>query len=132
VALAVVVTVVVLLACLPLRRRTERRVAGWLFPDREQVLRSLERLQADVHTGTRPAEALEHTLQEATDDFALRVGYRLPGHTEYQDQHGKPVVAADGPAREIEMAGDRIAVVVSSCPVLGWSAEIATRVGFLG
>src|SRR3954453_12619926 len=41
---AVVVTVLVLLVCLPLRRRAERRVAGWLFPDREQVLRSLERL----------------------------------------------------------------------------------------
>jgi signal transduction histidine kinase len=130
VVLAVVVTVVVLLACLPLRRRAERRVAGWLFPDREQVLRSLERLQADVHTGARPPEALEHTLQDAIDDPALRVGYRLPGHTEYQDQHGIPVVAGR-PAREIEMAGDRIAMVVSSRPLLGWSAEIATRVGFL-
>ena len=130
VALAVVVTVLVLLACLPVRRRAERRVAGWLFPDREQVLRSLERLQADVHTGAQPPEALEHTLQDAIDDPALRVGYRLPGHIEYQDQHGKSVVA-DGPAREIEMAGDRIAMVVSSRPLLGWSTEIATRVGFL-
>jgi hypothetical protein len=60
-----------------------------LFPDREQILSSLERLQADVHAGVRPPEALEQTLQEATADPALRVGYRLPGETEYVDQHGR-------------------------------------------
>jgi hypothetical protein len=74
VVLAVAVTVVVLLGCLPLRRRAERRVAGWLFPKREQILRSLERLQADVHAGVRPPEALEQTLQDAVADPALRVG----------------------------------------------------------
>jgi signal transduction histidine kinase len=130
VVLAVAVTVLVLLACLPLRRRAERRVAGWLFPDREEVLRSLERLQSDVHAGVRPPEALEQTLQDAVRDPALRVGYRLPGHTDYLDQHGRAVVP-DGPTLDVEMAGDRMAVVVSSRPLLGWSAEIATRVGFL-
>ena len=140
VVLAVAVTVVVLLACLPLRRRAERRVAGWLFPDREQILSSLERLQADVHAGARPPEALEQTLQEATADPALRVGYRLPGETEYMDQHGRPCGLSlsksalrqdQGAILGIDMAGDRIALIVSSRPILGWSAEIATRVGFL-
>jgi signal transduction histidine kinase len=130
VGLAVAVTVVVLLACLPLRRRAERRVAGWLFPNREQMLRSLELLQADMRAGVRPPEALEETLQDAANDPALRVGYRLPGHAEYVDQHGRPVIPI-GPTLDIEMAGDRIAVVVSSRPVLGWSAEIVSRVGFL-
>jgi signal transduction histidine kinase len=130
VVLAVAVTVLVLLACLPLRHRAERRVAGWLFPDREEVLRSLERLQSDVHAGVRPPEALEQTLQDAVHDPVLRVGYRLPGHTDYLDQYGRAVVP-DGPTLDVEMAGDRMAVVVSSRPLLGWSAEIATRVGFL-
>jgi signal transduction histidine kinase len=130
VVLAVAVTVLVLLACLPLRRRAERRVASWLFPDREQVLRSLEGLQADVNAGVRPPEALEQTLRDALRDPALRVGYRLPGHTDYLDQYGKPVVPT-GATLDVEMAGDRIAVVVSSRQVLGWSTEIATRVGFL-
>jgi signal transduction histidine kinase len=130
VALAVAVTVLVLLGFLPLRRRAERRVAAWLFPDREQVLRSLEQLQADVHSGVHPPEALEQTLQEAVRDPALRVGYRLPGQTNYVDQRGRRVVP-DAPALDVEMAGDQIAVVVSSRPVLGWSAEISTKVGFL-
>jgi signal transduction histidine kinase len=130
VILAVAVTVLVLLGCLPLRRRAERRVAAWLFPDREQVLRSLERLQADVHAGIRPPEALEPTLQDALGDPALRVGYLLPGETDYRDQHGNPLVT-DAPRLDIQMAGDRIAMVVSSRPVLGWSTEIATTVGFL-
>jgi len=130
VALAVVATVLVLLGLLPLRRPAERRVAAWLFPDREQVLRSLEQLQADVHAGVRPPEALEQTLQDAVRDPALRVGYRLPGQLHYVDQQGRPVVP-DGPALDVEMAGDQIAVVVSGRPVLGWSAEISTKVGFL-
>ena len=130
VVLAVVVTAVVLLACLPLRRRAERRVAGWLFPNREQILRSLEQLQADVHAGVRPPEALEEALRDAVADPALRVGYRLPGHTEYIDQHGKPVIA-DSPTLDVDMAGDRIAIVAGSRPVLGWSAEIGTRIGYL-
>ena len=91
-------------------RRAERRVASWLFPDREQVLRSLERLQADVNAGMNPPEALEETLQDALHDPALRVGYRLPGHTDYVDRHGKPVLQT-GAILNIEMAGDRIAVV---------------------
>jgi hypothetical protein len=136
VVLAVAVTVVVLLACLPLRRRAERRVAGWLFPDREQILSSLERLQAGVHAGVRPPEALEQTLQEATADPALRVGYRLPGETEYVDQHGRPcgLSLSKSPHRQdqgailgVDMAGDRIALIVSSRPVLGWSAEIGLQ-----
>jgi hypothetical protein len=99
----------------------------------------LERLQADVHAGARPPEALEQTLQEATADPALRVGYRLPGETEYMDQHGRPCGFSlsksalrqdQGAILGIDMAGDRIALIVSSRPVLGWSAEIATRVGF--
>jgi signal transduction histidine kinase len=130
VVLAVVVTAVVLLGCLPLRRRAERRVAAWLFPDREQVLRSLERLQADVHAGVRPPEALEETLQDALRDPALRVGYLLPGRTDYLDQHGNALVPPR-PGLEVQMAGDRIATVVSTRPVIGWSTEIATTVGFL-
>jgi hypothetical protein len=31
-------------------------------------------LQADVHAGVRPPEALEQTLQDAVADPALRVG----------------------------------------------------------
>ncbi|HEX3197795.1 MAG TPA: histidine kinase [Propionibacteriaceae bacterium] len=130
VVLAVAVTVLVLLGCLPLRRRAERRVAAWLFPDREQVLRSLERLRTDVHAGVRPPEALEETLQDALRDPALRVGYLLPGRSGYLDQHGNPLVP-HRPGLEVQMAGDRIATVVSSRPVLGWSTEIATTVGFL-
>jgi signal transduction histidine kinase len=130
VVLAVAVTVLVLLGCLPLRRRAERRVAAWLFPDREQALRSLEQLQADVHAGARPPEALEQTLQDALRDPALRVGYLLPGRTDYRDQHGNPLVP-QGCGLDIQMAGDRIATVVSSRPVIGWSTEIATTVGFL-
>jgi DNA-binding CsgD family transcriptional regulator len=130
VALAVAVTVLVLLGCLPLRRRAERRVAAWLFPDREQPLRSLEQLQADVHAGARPPEALEQTLQDALRDPALRVGYLLPGRTDYLDQHGNPLVP-QGRGLHIQMAGDRIATVVSSRHVIGWSTEIATTVGFL-
>jgi signal transduction histidine kinase len=130
VALAVAVTVLVLLGCLPLRRRAERRVAAWLFPDREQALRSLEQLQSDVHAGARPPEALEQTLQDALRDPALRVGYLLPGRTDYLDQHGNPLFP-QGSGLDIQMAGDRIATVVSSRPVIGWSTEIATTVGFL-
>ena len=130
VALAVAVTVLVLLGCLPLRRRAERRVAAWLFPDRDQALRSLEQLQADVHAGARPPEALEQTLQDALRDPALRVGYLLPGRTDYLDQNGNPLVP-QGCGLDIQMAGDRIATVVSSRPVIGWSTEIATTVGFL-
>ena len=78
VVLAVAVTVLVLLGCLPLRRRAERRVAAWLFPDREQALRSLEQLQTDVHAGARPPEALEQTLQDALRDPALRVAICCP------------------------------------------------------
>jgi hypothetical protein len=105
VALAVAVTVLVLLGCLPLRRRAERRVAAWLFPDREQALRSLEQLQADVHAGARPPEALEQTLQDALSDPALRVGYLLPGRTDYLDQHSNPLVP-QGRGLDIQMAGD--------------------------
>jgi signal transduction histidine kinase len=130
VILAVAVTILVLLGCLPLRRRAERRVAAWLFPDREHVLRSLERLQADVHAGVRPPEALEQTLQDALHDPALRVGYLLPGRTDYLDQQGNPLVP-HGHGLEVQMAGDRIATVLSSRPVLGWSTGIATTVGFL-
>ncbi|HEY6686343.1 MAG TPA: histidine kinase [Propionibacteriaceae bacterium] len=130
VVLAVAVTVLVLLGCLPLRRPAERRVAAWLFPDREQALRSLEQLQADVHAGARPPEALEQTLQDALRDPALQVGYLLPGRTDYLDQHGNPLVP-QGRGLDIQMAGDRIATVVSSRPVIGWSTEIATTVGFL-
>jgi signal transduction histidine kinase len=130
VVLAVAVTVLVLLGCLPLRRRAERRVAAWLFPDREQALRSLEQLQADVHAGARPPEALEQTLQDALRDPALRVGYLRPGRTDYLDQNGNPLVP-QGCGLDIQMAGDRIATVVSSRPVIGWSTEIATTAGFL-
>jgi signal transduction histidine kinase len=130
VALAVAVTVVVMLCCLPLRRWAERRVAAWLFPDREQVLRSLERLQADVHAGVRPPEALEQTLREALRDPALRVGYLLPGRSDYLDQNGRPF-APNEPALVLEMAGDRIGIVVTGRPVLGWSREIATTAGLL-
>jgi signal transduction histidine kinase len=130
VIIAVAVTAAVLLGLLPLRRRAERWVAAWLFPQREQTLRSLERLQRDVHAGTRPPEALESTLRAALRDPGLRVGVRIPGRSAYLDSAGRGVVV--GPAAiEVAMAGDQIAVVAPSRPLLGWSAEIATTVGFL-
>jgi signal transduction histidine kinase len=130
VALAVAVTVLVLLGCLPLRRRAERRVAAWLFPDREQALRSLEQLQTDVHAGARPPEALEQTLQDALRDPALRVAICCPV--------GRTTSTSTATRWSLRVAvwisrwpGDRIATVVSSRPVIGWSTEIATTVGFL-
>ena len=130
VALAVGVTALVTITLLPLRHRAERRVSSWLFPDRERVLRSLEELQRDVHSGARAPEALEKTLREALGDPALRVGYRLPGGTDFIDSAGA-AVSPRGFATSIDMAGDRIGVVVSSRELLGWSTEIGTVVGFL-
>lgn len=130
VALAVIVTVVVLIGLMPLRRRAIRQVAAWLFPRRERTLRRLESLQRDVHAGVRPPEALEQTLQEAIGDPELRVGYRLPGGCRWLDPQGG--VLQPGPAAiDIEMAGDLVATVIPRRPLLGWSVEIATVVGFL-
>jgi signal transduction histidine kinase len=135
VVVAVSVTVLTLIILLPLRRRLNTTMAALVFPHRERTLRAVSELQRDVHAGVRAPEELEATLREALDDPGLRVGYRIPGRTAFVDAAGQPVersAAADPAAAiDIELAGDRIGLVVGTERPPGWTAELSGVVALL-
>jgi len=135
VVVAVSVTVLTLIILLPLRRRLNATTAALVFPHRERTLRAVSELQRDVHAGIRAPEELEATLRDALDDPGLRVGYRIPGRTPFVDAAGQPVerFAAVDPAAaiDIELAGDRIGLVVGTVRPPGWTAELSDVVALL-
>ncbi len=134
VVVAVSVTVLTLIILLPLRRRLNTTLAALVFPHRERTLRAVSELQRDVHAGVRAPEELEGTLRAALEDPGLRVGYRIPGRTAFVDAAGDPVdrPAADADtAVDIELAGDRIGLVVGTVRPAGWTVELSRVVALL-
>jgi signal transduction histidine kinase len=135
VVVAVSVTVLTLIILLPLRRRLNAAMAALVFPHLERTLRAVSELQRDVHAGVRAPEELEATLREALDDPGLRVGYRIPGQTAFVDADGNPVERSGtvDPATtiSIELAGDRIGLVVGTVRPPGWTAELSDVVALL-
>jgi signal transduction histidine kinase len=127
--------VLTLIILLPLRRRLNTTLAALVFPHRERTLRAVSELQRDVHAGVRPPEELEATLRAALEDPGLRVGYRIPGRTAFVDAAGNPVdraLAADADtAVDIELAGDRIGLVVGTVRPAGWTVELSRVVALL-
>ena len=111
--------------------------------------RRLEGARQLVRRGAGPGRVLDVCVRNVRPVALFPDREQLPGRTDYLDQHGDPLVPR-GPGLDIQMAGDRIATVarrrhavrpvcaredsravVSSRPLLGWSTEIATTVGFL-
>ena len=132
VLVAVTVTALTLIILLPLRRRLNASLAALVFPHRERTLRAVSELQRDVHAGVRQPEELQQTLRAALDDPSLRVGYRIPGSTSFVDAEGAPVQADDPDALiDIELAGDRIGVLLSASRQPSWTSELSQAVALL-
>lgn len=135
VVVAVSVTVLTLIILLPLRRRLNTALETLVFPHRERTLRAVSELQRDVHAGVRAPEELETTLRAALEDPGLRVGYRIPGRTTFVDAAGNPVkrppTAEPDATVDIELAGDRIGLVVGTVRSAGWTAELSRVVALL-
>lgn len=106
---AVVATVVVMVALLPVRSLLLRVLGRWLHPRRQAGLRAVSELAERVNAGTDEPERLEAVLRNALRDNGLRVGYRRPGGTAYVDLEGGDVPADGG--HVITTLGHPVAVV---------------------
>lgn len=108
---AVAATVAVMVALLPARAFLLRVLGRWFHPRREAGLRAIHELGERVNDGTAQPELLERTLRTALRDNTIRVGYRRPGGTAYEDVAGRHVDREHG--QLIESAGHPVAVVTT-------------------
>ncbi|MEV0093457.1 histidine kinase [Streptomyces sp. NPDC050738] len=82
---AAALTALVAAALVPVKNRIRRRVDRRLFPVRQAALAAVDALEYEVHEGRARPEQLESVLREALRAPGLRVGYLLPGGSEFRD-----------------------------------------------
>ncbi|WP_189186558.1 sensor histidine kinase [Streptomyces albiflavescens] len=91
--LASAVTALVAAVLVPVKNRVRRRVDRRFYPVRQAALAAVRALERSVHEGRSRPEELEEVLRDALRAPGLRVGYLLPGGTEFRDSDGVRVTA---------------------------------------
>ncbi|MFF3323545.1 sensor histidine kinase [Streptomyces sp. NPDC002889] len=109
---AAAVTALVAVALVPVKNRVRRWVDRRFYPARERAVAAVGALERDVHHGLARPEQLEEVLREALREPQLRVGFLLPGGTEFHDMAGSPVPRGS----EVRLAGRPIGVIDGPCP----------------
>lgn len=110
-------TALVAVVLVPVKNRVRRRVDRRFYPVRQAALAAVRALERAVHEGRARPEQLEEALRDALRAPELRVGYLLPGGTEFKDIDGVRVTAG----LEVRAAGRAIGVIDGPCP-----REVAT------
>ncbi|WP_369251420.1 histidine kinase [Streptomyces sp. R41] len=111
------VTALVAVVLVPVKNRVRRRVDRRFYPVRQAALAAVRSLERSVHEGRAHPEQLEEVLRGALRAPGLRVGYLLPGGTEFRDTDG--VRLAGG--LDVRAGGRVIGVIDGPCP-----REVAT------
>ncbi|MFE5894771.1 histidine kinase [Streptomyces sp. NPDC056462] len=119
---AAAVTALVAVALVPVKNRVRRSVDRRFYPVRERALAAVAALEREVHAGRARPEQLEEILRDALNESRLRVGFLLPGGTEFHDTAGTPVAQGT----EVRLAGRAIGVIDGPCP-----REVATASALL-
>ncbi|MHA5048460.1 sensor histidine kinase [Streptomyces sp. SD15] len=119
---AAAVTALVAIVLVPVKNRVRRWVDRRFYPVRERALAAVAELEREVHAGRARPEQLEEVLREALREPRLRVGYLLPGGTEFHDTAGTPVTRG----AEVRLARRPIGIIDGPCP-----REVATASAFL-
>ncbi|WP_163511451.1 sensor histidine kinase [Fodinicola acaciae] len=97
----------------PLRAGLQRQVDRRLYPLRRAALAALDNLRQGTNAGTARPEQLEDVLRVAMRDPSLRVGYVLPGESEFVDANGAAMPEVDGHA-PIMLGGQRIGLLAGA------------------
>ena len=115
---AAVATAICLLALQPLRRRVQAIVERRIHPLRQGAMNAIEDLRTKTYAGEARPEELEAVLRRALRDPQLRVGYRLPGASEFVDVDAFPVDFSDAMSTPVRLGDTVIGVLqpVRSCP----------------
>lgn len=119
---AAAVTALVAVVLVPAKNRVRRWVDRRFYPVRERALAAVAALEREVHAGRARPEQLEEILREALHEPRLRVGFLLPGGTEFHDTAGIPVARGT----EVRLAGRPIGIIDGPCP-----REVATASALL-
>lgn len=106
------VTALVAVVLVPVKNRVRRSVDRRFYPVRERALAAVNELEREVHAGRARPEQLEEVLRDALREPRLRVGYLLPGGSEFHDTAGAPVVRGT----EVRLAGRPIGIIDGLCP----------------
>ncbi|WP_189892742.1 sensor histidine kinase [Streptomyces xantholiticus] len=109
---AAAATALVAALLVPVKNRVRRWVDRHLYPVRERALAAVATLERQVHEGLGQPEQLEEVLREALAEPGVRVGFLLPGGTEFHDTAGVPVRRGT----EVRLAGRPIGVIDGPCP----------------
>ncbi|MEU1779477.1 histidine kinase [Streptomyces abikoensis] len=116
------VTALVAVVLVPAKNRLRRSVDRRFYPVRERALSAVTALEREVHAGRARPEQLEEVLRDAMRQPGLRVGFLLPGGTEFRDTAGTPVAGGT----EVRLAGRPIGIIDGPCP-----HEVATASALL-
>lgn len=106
------VTALVAIVLVPAKNRLRRSVDRRFYPVRERALAAVAALEREVHAGRARPEQLEEVLRDALRQPGLRVGFLLPGGTEFHDMSGSPVAGGI----EVRLAGRAIGILDGPCP----------------